>query len=87
MLRGDALEVALGTALVTLGLLTLGLSASVRRRPAGPPWLGVFALLYGARLLIRTDTFRAAVDVAPVILNYAEAAITYVVPIPLMLVV
>ena len=87
MLRGDALEVALGTALVTLGLLTLGLSAFVRRRPAGPPWLGVFALLYGARLLIRTDTFRAAVDVAPVILNYAEAAITYVVPIPLMLVV
>ena len=87
MLRADALEVALGTALVTLGLLTLGLSAFIRRRPAGPPWLGLFALLYGTRLLIRTDTFRAAVAVAPAILNYAEAAITYVVPIPMLLVV
>jgi sigma-B regulation protein RsbU (phosphoserine phosphatase) len=86
MLREDALALALGTALVSIGLLILGISAGVRRRVPGPPWLGVFALLYGSRLLIRTDTFRAVVDMPPAVLNYAEAIITYVVPIPLLLV-
>src|SRR5829696_1681521 len=87
MLRGDALELALGAGLATIGLLTLGLSVAIRRRVTGPPWLGLFALLYRTRLLIRTDTFRAAVDVTPTVLNYAEAAITYVVPIPLLLLI
>jgi phosphoserine phosphatase RsbU/P len=87
MLRADALPLALGTALGAIGLLTLGLSAVVRRRAAGPPWLGLFALLYGMRLLIRTDTFRAALDVTPAVLHYGEAAITYIVPVPLLLVI
>jgi sigma-B regulation protein RsbU (phosphoserine phosphatase) len=85
MLRQDALALGLGSALATVGLLILGLSAVVRRRMPGPPWLGVFALLYGSRLLIRTDTFRAAVDMPPAVFDYAEAIITYIVPIPLLL--
>ena len=84
MLRADALELALGTGLVAIALLILGLAVAVRRRIGGSLWLGLFALLYGTRLLIRTDTIRIAVDVAPAILGYLEAAITYVVPIPLL---
>jgi hypothetical protein len=87
MLRADALQLALGTALSAIGLLTLGLSAVVRRREAGPPWIGLFALLYGVRLLIRTDTFRAALDVTPSVLRYGEAALNYVIPVPLLLVI
>jgi phosphoserine phosphatase RsbU/P len=84
MLRTDAIELALGTGLVAIGLLTLVLSVVVRRRVGGPPWLGLFALLYGARLMIRTDTFETAVDANPSVLAYLEAVITYVVPIPLL---
>jgi sigma-B regulation protein RsbU (phosphoserine phosphatase) len=87
MLRADALPFVLGTALGAIGLLTLGLSAVVRRRAAGPPWLGLFALLYGMRLLVRTDTFRVSLDVTPSVLHYAEAALTYIVPVPLLLVI
>lgn len=85
MLREDALALALGSALVTVGLWILGLSAIVRRRMPGPAWLGVFALLYGARLLIRTDTFATAVDIPRGMFDYADAIITYVVPVPLLL--
>ena len=85
MLREDAVGFALGSALVVAGLLTIGAIAFVRRRTAAPWWLGIFALLYGARLLIRTDTLRAAVEVAPGLWDYAESAITYVVPLPLIL--
>jgi phosphoserine phosphatase RsbU/P len=86
MIREDALALALGAALATLGLLILGLSVAIRRRVPGPPWLGVFALLYGSRLLIRTDTFRTAVDMPAPLFDYAASIITYVVPIPLLLV-
>ena len=87
MLRADALGLVLGTALGAIGLLTLGLSAVVRQRAPGPPWLGLFALLYGTRLLIRTNTFRVALDVTPTVLPYGEAAITYFVPVPLLLII
>lgn len=85
MLREDALGLALGGALATVGLWILILSTVVRRRAPGAPWLGVFALLYGSRLLVRTDTFRVAVDVPHAVFHYADAVITYVVPIPLLL--
>jgi phosphoserine phosphatase RsbU/P len=87
MLRADALGLALGMALGVIGLVTLGVSVLVRRRANTPVWLGLFALLYGVRLLVRTDTFRVAVDVAPAMLRYADAAITYAIPVPLLLVI
>jgi sigma-B regulation protein RsbU (phosphoserine phosphatase) len=85
MLRADALALALGTGLAAAGLVALVVSGLTRRRFAAPMWLGVFALLYGMRLLIRTDTFRVAAGGSPAVWDYAEAAITYVVPIPLLL--
>jgi sigma-B regulation protein RsbU (phosphoserine phosphatase) len=84
MLRADAIELALGTALVAFGLFALALSVAVRRRLKGLPWLGLFALLYGTRLLIRTEIFDLAVDAPEAVAAYAEAVITYVVPIPLL---
>jgi phosphoserine phosphatase RsbU/P len=84
MLRADAVELALGTGLLAIALLTLSVSIAVWRRVEGPPWLGLFALLYATRLLIRTDTFRTALAISPVVLDYTEAVITYVVPIPLL---
>ena len=85
MLRADALALALGTGLAAAGLVALVVSILIRRRFAAPMWLGVFALLYGVRLLIRTDAFRVAAGGSPAVWDYAEAAITYVVPVPLLL--
>jgi sigma-B regulation protein RsbU (phosphoserine phosphatase) len=48
-------------------------------------WLGVFALSYGLRLLARTTTFRLCFDVPPQAWDYLDAAITYTIPIPIVL--
>jgi sigma-B regulation protein RsbU (phosphoserine phosphatase) len=93
MLRADAVGLILGAILLVTGLLTLALWASARGRARSLPadhrtgggWLGVFALLYGLRLLARTPTFRLLFDVSPAFWNYLAAAITYIVPLPLFL--
>jgi phosphoserine phosphatase RsbU/P len=85
MLRADAVGLVLGVLLLITGLLTLGLLVVVRRRVASLFWLGLFSFLYGLRLLIRTATFRIALDVPPAVWDYAEAAITYTVPLPIVL--
>lgn len=92
MLWADAVSLALGGLLLVVGLLTLALWAGARR---GAPslkkssgaglWLGTFAFLYSVRLLARTRTFRLGFDLDPAVWNYAEAAITYTVPIPMTL--
>ena len=48
-------------------------------------WIAAFACLYGVRLLIRTDTFRFYADTSPATWDYADAAITYTVPVPIVL--
>jgi sigma-B regulation protein RsbU (phosphoserine phosphatase) len=48
-------------------------------------WLGLFALLYGVRLLARASTFRLSSDVSPTVWEYVAAAITYTIPLPLAL--
>lgn len=85
MLREDVMELALGSGLVTAGLVTISVLALMRRRVHPLLWLGVFTVLYGARLLIRADTFRIAVGVDGPLWGYAESAITYIVPVPLIL--
>jgi phosphoserine phosphatase RsbU/P len=93
MLRADALSLALGMLLLVGGLLALVLWAVARRRAvslpvghaAGGAWLGIFAFLYGLRLLARTSTFRLCFDIDPSAWDYAAAAITYTIPLPIIL--
>jgi phosphoserine phosphatase RsbU/P len=93
ILRADAVSLVLGTLLLASGLLTLILWAGARRRTTSLPrdrrsggvLLGIFAFLYGLRLLIRTTTFRLLFDVSPAVWDYTAAAITYFVPLPLFL--
>ena len=94
MLRADAVGLVLGSLLLVVGLLALVLWGAARRRartlparsrPHGGALLGIFAVLYGLRLLIRTATGRLVFDLDPAVLSYAEAAITYVIPLPLFI--
>ena len=94
MLRADAVGLVLGSLLLVVGLLALVLWGAARRRartlparshPHGGALLGIFAVLYGLRLLIRTATGPLVFDLDPAVLSYAEAAITYVLPLPLFI--
>jgi sigma-B regulation protein RsbU (phosphoserine phosphatase) len=85
MMRGDTVGLMLGLFLLVTGLLTLGVVGLLRRRASLLLWLGVFALLYGSRLLIRTGTFRLMFDVSAPAWDHVAAGITYSVPIPIVL--
>jgi phosphoserine phosphatase RsbU/P len=93
MLRTDATGLALGVVLVVAGLLIVVLWAAARWRTtslratqaSGGFWLGLFAFLYGLRLLARAATFRLYFDVSPMVWEYVAAGITYTVPLPLVL--
>ena len=85
MMREDAIFLVLGVLILVTGLLTLTLAALLRRRARLLLWLGVFALLYGSRLLIVTDLFRLSFDVPEATWNYLAAASSYCVPIPFVL--
>jgi phosphoserine phosphatase RsbU/P len=60
------------------------LAGFLRRRARSLIWLGAFSLLYGFRLLIRTRTFRLYLETPQAVWNYVAAAITYIVPIPIV---
>lgn len=83
MLRADAVNLVLGALLLVAGLLTTILAARWRRRDAPLVWLGIFALVYGLRLLARTPTFRLYFDVAPLAWEYVASALTYTVQVPI----
>jgi len=85
ILRNDSVGLVLGVLIALPGLLTLGLVCLYRRRARLLLWPALFAILYGGRLLIRTQTFRLYVDLQPLVWDHVEAAITYVVPIPIVL--
>jgi sigma-B regulation protein RsbU (phosphoserine phosphatase) len=85
MLRADAVSLVLGVLLVVAGLITLVFWARVRRRAASLAWLGIFAFLYGLRQLAVTDSFRLYFDVAPAAWEYVAAALTYALPLPILL--
>jgi hypothetical protein len=65
-IQADAISLGPGVLLLIVGCLTLLLWMVTRRRAASLPaghraggvWLGLFAFLYGMRLLARTETFR-----------------------------
>ena len=85
LLITDALPLALGVVLVMAGLLAFVLWAVARRHAAPLVWLGVFASVYGLRLLLRTGTFRVGLELAPAGSDYLAAALTYAIPLPLVL--
>lgn len=65
--------------------MTIAVLAVMRRRLHPLLWLSVFTVLYGARLLIRTDAFPLTVGMEGPLWDYMESAITYIVPVPLVL--
>ena len=65
ILRDDTVGLVLGVLIVVPGLLILGLVCLRRQRAGLLLWPGVFALLYGSRLLFRTSTFRLYFDLPP----------------------
>ncbi len=81
----DAFHLALGVVLVIAGLITLVLWGAARAHAAPLVWLGVFAVLYGVRLLLRTATFRVGLELAPAGSDFFAAALTYAIPLPLVL--
>jgi phosphoserine phosphatase RsbU/P len=85
MLKADVVSLVVGANLVVVGLLTLGLLAAARLRFVPLLWLGVFSLLYGLRLFVRTTTFRLGVDEALIGWDFVAAAITYTIPLPAIL--
>jgi phosphoserine phosphatase RsbU/P len=85
LLMGDAFHLALGVLLVVTGLLALVLWGMARRHVAPVVWLGIFALVYGVRLLLRTETFRDGLGFAHAGGDYLAAALTYAIPLPLVL--
>ena len=87
MLRSDAVSLALCGLLVVAGTLAVAVAIVFRRRARATPllWIAVFAHLYGLRLLIRAATFRFYVGVSDAGWDYAEAALTYTMPVPIVL--
>ena len=85
MLRVDIVALSVGVLLLVAALLTLVLWTVTRRRAAPLPWLALFALLYGSRMVARTNTFRILFDFAPAFWEHAAAALTYAIPLPIAL--
>ena len=88
MLRADALNLGLGTLLLALALAALiAYARPLRRSEPSLPWLGLFTLLYGLRLLARTETFPLFFDRPRQFWFYLSSTITYLVPVPAVLLV
>ena len=86
MLRGDALNLGLGLLLLAVGLMAL-IAYALRRREPPLPWFGLFTLLYGFRLLARTETFPLFFSLPRLFWLYVGSTITYLVPVPAVLLV
>lgn len=86
MWRADALHLGLGLLLLATGLAAAVLYArSLGGGASALPWFALFSFLYGLRLLARTDTFPLFFDQPPIFWRYLASVITYVVPVPVIL--
>jgi sigma-B regulation protein RsbU (phosphoserine phosphatase) len=86
MLRADALHLGLGLLLLAAGVAAVAVYArTLRRKEPSLPWFGLFAFLYGLRLLSRTDTFPLFFNLPPAFWDYLGSAITYLIPLPAVL--
>jgi phosphoserine phosphatase RsbU/P len=85
-LRHDAPSVALGVLFVAIGLAGLGVfRLRSRARDAAALWFGVFALLFGVRLLALAGTVRFAIGGPDRLWFGIASAITYAIPLPALL--
>ena len=80
--RDDLLHDAVGTALMIIGLGCIAVSRlRVRGNAASLLWFGLFALLYGLRL-ITASGLPALLGFSLASAHYATSWITYVIPVP-----
>jgi sigma-B regulation protein RsbU (phosphoserine phosphatase) len=81
-LRSDALNATLGLLVVVAGLIALALFA-LRKRSKDPAliWFGLFAVIYGTRLLLDTGTVRFTLGIDDHHGQLARSLLTYVIPI------
>ncbi len=85
-LRRDATHIALGVLFIAIGLAAASVfKLRTRNRDKIVLWFGVFALLFGVRLLALADTVRFATGVPDHFWFYFAAGISYVIPVPALL--
>ncbi len=83
LLIGDADALFAGVILAVIGLAAI-LAFCIRRRPRAGLllWFGLIALLYGVRILARTDTIHIAFGFSEIFWRYLNSFITYIIIIP-----
>ena len=86
LLRHDLPDVAFSGVFLATGLATLILyRLRERGRDRAWLWFSLFAILFGVRLLSNTGALRIAVPVPSHFWQYLDAEITYVIELPVML--
>lgn len=83
MLLRELPYVALGSVIIAIGIATIVLYRL--RRDRALLWFGVFALVYGSRLLVVTAPIRIVTGLSVLNAAYLEAGITYVICLPIAL--
>jgi phosphoserine phosphatase RsbU/P len=79
-------EAIIGSLMAALGLLAIAFGAlRLPARDRAAFWFGLFALMYGVRLLGDSDLIRALVPLTPAVWRYREAVITYTILVPAVL--
>jgi sigma-B regulation protein RsbU (phosphoserine phosphatase) len=81
-LDDNLLDIVIGVFLLVIGIASMAVSR-MRRGESSEAllWFGVFATLYGLRLVLESYVLRLA-GVSTLQAEYAEAIVTYVIPIP-----
>src|SRR5262249_19679161 len=85
-LRGDLVNIVIGSILFALGFGALALSAfrqTIKDRSI--LYFGIFCSLYGLRLLVNSGLIHTSVNASSIIWNYLDAFITYLIPLPSLL--
>lgn len=80
-LRAGLPFIAIASVVLIAGVISIVLS-QLRSRDRLLLWLGIFALLYGVRLLFENDLIRAATGADDQICNLCTLVLTYIIPIP-----
>ena len=86
MLDRSLLDVMVAGVFVAIGVgATVLYRLRSRHRDQALLWFGVFSILYGVRILARAEAFRDAFTFPEIFWWYLASAITYVIALPIML--